>query len=342
MPSGKHWSQGRSELKQLIFAVLFALCSQSFAGVFFKDDWEKEDCPKLHSLAWCVVKASAAAPKERYRIEDAKVTPEAFKALESFGQQSLQDATVVTTAAVASYIAAYRMTAGAAFSSVLNDRGFSLMLGMDLLSSLIFNGSEMYQVEVIAWLPSTQAFADAQVEFGKAYMNAVTEVMGFTNSKVIQFGTFKPTFGSEFNLEELVVEGGPCSDERCVLVESGSMYGHNKALSGGHSTNLENPPAFISSSPMALSWRFGSSLPTGHITSSMDCKIDRSRKVCENRKYHRFPMDKLIQISERLPSTAYIFVGIDPSVKDSIPTVLNQGKVLFFVTEATEKATAGK
>lgn len=330
-------------MKKLIFAVIFALTSQAYASVFFKDDWEKDDCPKQHSLAWCAVKASVGAPKETYRIEDAKVNPETFKALESFGQQTLQDSAVVTAGAIAHFMSAYKMTAGAATSSVLNDGGFKLMLGMDLFMSFIFNGSEMRNVTVFAWLPSTQPFADAQIGFAKTYMNAVMDVMGFTKSEVVQFGTFKPTFGSEEPVDELTIEGGPCNDERCVLIESGlGMFQHKKAISGGYSTNLENPAAFISSSPVALSWRFGSGLPTGYVTSSADCKMDHSRRVCQNRKGHRFPMDKLTLISQRLPSTAFIFVGIDPNVKDSIPVVLNQGKVLFFVTETSDSAMAGK
>jgi hypothetical protein len=330
-------------MKQLIFAVLFALTSQAYAGVFFKDDWEKDDCPKRHSLAWCVVKASTGSPKEMYLIEDAKVNPEAFKALESFGQKSVQEATVVTTAAVASYMSIYKMTAGAAASSVLSDRGFGFMLGMDILSSLFFNGSEMRNIAVFAWLPSTQPFPDAQVEFAKTYMSAVTDVMGFTKSDIVQLGTLKGAFGSEAPLEELVVEGGPCTaSARCVLNEPFNMLGFRRALSGGNATDLEHPPAFISSSPSALSQRFGSALPTGYITSSTDCKMNGFTRDCQNRKYYRFPIDKLVQISAKLPSTAFIFVGIDPSVKDSIPTVLNQGKVLFFVTETTDKAITDK
>jgi hypothetical protein len=45
------------EMKQLI--KLFALLLLVFpvvthAGMFGKDDWEKDDCPKEHSLAWCL------------------------------------------------------------------------------------------------------------------------------------------------------------------------------------------------------------------------------------------------------------------------------------------------
>jgi hypothetical protein len=45
------------EMKQLInlFAsLLLALPLVAHAGMFGKDDWEKDDCPKEHSLAWCL------------------------------------------------------------------------------------------------------------------------------------------------------------------------------------------------------------------------------------------------------------------------------------------------
>lgn len=322
-------------MKKFIFVVLIALTSQAFAGVFLKDDWEKDDCPKRHSLAWCVVKASAAVPEKEYLIKDAKLSPEDFKALESFGQQSLKDAVVVTTGAVASYMSLYKMSAGTATSAVLSDPGFNFMLGMELLNSLLFNGNEMRDIRIFAWLPSNQPIEDAQVQFAKTYTAAVTEALGFTKSEIIQFGAFTPTLGFEERpLKELAVDGGPCNDARCVLLESDRMYGYEKALRGGYSANRENPPAFISSSsPLALSWSFGSSLPRWYLTSSMDCKLDRSRRVCKNRKLHRFSIEQFRQISEKLPSTAFIFVGIEPDVNDSIPVVLNQGKVLFFVTE---------
>lgn len=329
-------------MKNILFLVLFALSSQTFASVFFKDDWEKDDCPKLHSMAWCVVKASAAVPRETYRIKDALVAPENFKALESYGQQSLKDATVVTSAAVASYMVAYKVTAGVAASSVLNNGGLNVLLGLDIFNSMIFNGHEMREVTVFAWLPKSRPFADEQADFAKVYMDAVMEVMGFTNAQFVQLGMYKPPFLSEVALEELAVEGGPCTNERCVLFDSITMFAHRKSLSGGYSEDLENPPAFISPSPSALSWAFGSAMPTGYITSSADCQMNKALRVCKGRRYRRFPLDKLVQISERLPATAFIFVGIDPKVEDSIPTVLNQGKVHFFVTEATDSVVIGK
>lgn len=301
------------------------------AGMLFSDDWEKDNCPELHSLAWCVVKAQAISPNKQYLIQDAEVTPDQYKQL-SNAADTFQVEVMALGGAVAVDSLKTGLPAQGLLKSALSDHMMQSVLGVSLLDAALFHGQELNGNKLMVWLPTNKPITEVEQEFLEAYLNVIKDVAGFEKLEYRNFGMAHAAIGVESSIDYLVAEGGPCKDRFCTVLVNPTKF--TQFRKGEFAAKRKTVPSFLNLTDAYTDISMSEALTQlGYVIWNGKCEFKASVPRCESKEIIQFSSDQLALISARLPSYVWIYEGIDKKKQNSFPFVLNKGKPYYFVSE---------
>lgn len=315
-------------LVPVITTATLALSGVAHAGLFSKEEWEKDDCPSRHSKAWCVLKFGAAAPNKRYMFNDAKLTAEQKLEVESALANSTKNIAGGATAGVGAGMA-MGLSAGVSLGSLLRSSAFGALAITDILGNMFFNGEEVYKHALFVWPPTDKPAMEAANDFIDSYLNAWKTVLGADKVEIQLLPEDKQT---QFGRHKIVGIGGACGEQQCVLF-SGHIAFLDQYRTGERILKKKDMPAFLNGGDAYFAFSFLDSLPSisEYYLAAPSCNERPLLLKCPGVKEVKLNQEQLMLMSSKLPAYAYIYVGMDKADKNSLPYLLNQGKPMLFV-----------
>lgn len=282
-------------MKKMIRVIILLLTLQPFtaqAGFFGKEEWEKDDCPKKHSLAWCLADYQGRSKG----IHD--MSQEDFV-------KALKKAGVTDESQLADMLhSGLGVSAGIGLAAIGNLFGG----GVFLLSALMPSPEDQFkrQPYIVFFDDKDQTRSEKQVaiEFGAALRKAVKDALPALpkEAKVVEIND---------SVIKVEMPGYTCIDKFDCMVGYYAPAPNQERWF--HFEKKENIPSYLGSSSV-YSAQTGANVGIGW-------RLPRSINGAVLAK----------AISENLPSWMYWYIPAGYFGGNPFPLFLNQGKALFFV-----------
>ncbi|MBI3902027.1 MAG: hypothetical protein HY306_03655 [Nitrosomonadales bacterium] len=280
----------------LLVALMPMMANASFLGVKFgKDEWEKEDCPKNHSLAWCLAdyQGRSVGMRDMSQEDFLKVLKDSGVSgnkLESFIQ-----------------VGGNMTAAGTAFAL-----GDIFGGGVFLLNALMPSRSEQNQsVSYVVFFDKPKGLSEQRIadDFNMVIIKAIKDSLPAMPSNASVSEKIVNVAGKNIMFFRTIKNGSDCNDiSKCSLSAINSAF-------------------YISAEPRSVPEYMGKE-------KVISPKIGVSMGVVFSPEEGLNRMAMAAAISSQLPPWVYWFIPTGYLGNNPVPMFLNQGKPMFFVKPA--------